>query len=85
MLGATTADAETRTVTPPDRVKERARRVAGRTADEAKEEVGRIALDKVEEYFPEQAKKRRRRRYARLFFAGFTIGFLARHAIGRRS
>lgn len=85
MLGATTADAEPRRTTAPSEAKERARTVARRTAEEAKEEVGRIALDTVEEYFPEQAKKRRRRRYARLLVVGFGIGFLARHLLGRRS
>ena len=49
---------------------------AQETAREAKTEVGRLAFDLLEEYFPEQAQQRRRQDQAAPFVVGFALGVL---------
>jgi len=66
-----------------DRVKERARIGAERQAETAKHEIGRMVVDAVEEYFPEETRGRRRRIARRAFFAGLAVGFLLGNAIPR--
>lgn len=65
------------------RTKERARRTAQRKADEAKEEFGRLAFETLEEYFPEQARERRRRNGLQLLGVGLAVGFLLGFLLGR--
>jgi hypothetical protein len=65
------------------RAKARARQEAQRQADVAKEELGRMAFDALEEYFPEQAKSRRRSDRMRILVAGIAIGILLRHLASR--
>lgn len=62
---------------------ERAKVAAQRRADDAREEFGRMAFDALEEYFPEQAKERRREDGMRLFLVGLVVGFLLRSVLGR--
>ena len=65
------------------RTRERAQRTAQRKADEAKEEFGRLAFDALEEYFPEQARERRRRNGAQLLVVGLAVGLLLGYLLGR--
>lgn len=67
------------------RAKERAQRAAQRTAGDAREELGRLAFDALEEYFPEEAKERRQQNRAQLVAAGVVLGFLLRHFLARRA
>ena len=63
--------------------KERAQRTAQRKADEAKAEFGRLAFDALEDYFPEQARQRRRRNGAQLLVVGLAVGLLLGYLAGR--
>lgn len=66
-----------------DMVRERARAGAERQAESARHELGRMVVDAVEEYFPEETKDRRRRIARRAFFAGIAVGFVLGNAIPR--
>lgn len=64
-------------------VKKRAEHEAQQQTDVVKEEVGRRAFDLLEEYFPEEAKTRRRRGQAQTLVVGVLVGILFRHLLGR--
>lgn len=68
-----------------DLVKERAMMSAERGAESAKHELGRMVVDAVEEYFPEETKDRRRRVARRAFFAGMALGLFLGAALRRPS
>ena len=63
--------------------RERAQIAAQQTANEAKEEFGRMAFEILEEYFPEQARGRRREDRLMALAAGIAVGFVLRHLVGR--
>lgn len=67
------------------RAKERAQRAAQKTAGDAREELGRLAFDALEDYFPEEAKERRQGNRFQFIAAGFALGFLVRHVLSRRA
>lgn len=50
-----------------------------------KHEVGRLALNLVEDYFPDETKARRRTLAKRAFVVGVVVGMLLRHAMTRNS
>ena len=64
------------------RARERAQQAAQQTADGAKEEFGRRAFDTLEEYFPEQAE-RRRQNQTTMFLVGLAVGFALGVLVGR--
>lgn len=68
-----------------ERAKRRAQHTAQRTAEEAKEELGRLAFETLETYFPEQAEARQRQSRWQVLLVGVALGFLLRHVMGRRS
>lgn len=68
-----------------ERTKRRAQTTAQLKADEAKEELGRLAFDTLEEYFPEQAKAKRQQNRLQLIMVGVAVGFLIRHFLSRGS
>lgn len=68
-----------------ERAKQRAQATAQLKADEAKEEFGRLAFDTLEEYFPEQAKARRRQDRLQFIMVGVAVGFLLRHLLSQGS
>lgn len=65
------------------RYEDRAREKVQQRADRAKEELGRRTFERLEEYFPEQARARRRQNGARAFLVGVAVGILLRHLAGR--
>lgn len=54
---------------------------ADRQAGVLREELGHLAWDTLEEYFPEQAKARRRRHRLRMLAVGVVLGLAARAAV----
>lgn len=62
----------------------RAREQAQRQADTLREELGRMAFEMAEGYFPEEAQSRRRKTGVRAIAVGFALGLLVGLAIGRR-
>lgn len=67
------------------RARERARSGAEHQVEQAKGAVARAVMDMAEEYFPEEAKSRRRRSVRRAFVLGLAVGlFLAALLGGRR-
>lgn len=50
----------------------------------ARNELGRVAADAVEEYFPQEAKARRRRSAWRAFLVGLALGVVGRYALRRQ-
>ena len=67
-----------------DRYVERLREEVDDRRSKTKAELGEIAVEVVEEYFPETVMKRRRRDLASGFLLGAIAGFLVRHALSRR-
>lgn len=65
------------------RYRDRAREEVQHRTDTAKEELGRRAFETLEEYFPEQARSRRRQSGAKAFLVGVAVGILLRHLAGR--
>ena len=63
---------------------ERARSAAERRTEAAKRRIGRMALDAVEGYFPEEARSRRRRSAKRAFLLGVGVGILIATLLGGR-
>ena len=63
--------------------RDRARTTAQRQKELAKHELGRRAFETLENYFPEEAKARRRRSGMTLFLVGLAAGILLRHAVDR--
>lgn len=64
-------------------MKDRAQRTAEQKTSEAKEEFARLAFEKLEEYFPEQAESSTQQDQLTPILVGVAIGFLLRHFIGR--
>jgi len=64
-------------------VKKRAEHEAQQQTAVVKEELGRRAFDLLEEYFPEEAKTRRRRGQAQTLAVGVLVGVFIRHLLGR--
>lgn len=64
--------------------RDRAREQAQRQVDVLRDEVGRMAFEMAEQYFPEEAKSRRRKSGAKVFAVGFAVGLLVGLAVGRR-
>lgn len=62
----------------------RARSRAERRAEEARSQLGRVALDMAEEYFPEETKSRRRRSVQRAFLLGVAVGIFIAALVGGR-
>lgn len=62
---------------------ERAKRVVQEKTEGAKEEVGRIAFDVLEDRFPEEAKSRQRQNSLMPMLIGVAIGFLLGTLLGR--
>jgi ferric-dicitrate binding protein FerR (iron transport regulator) len=54
--------------------KEQARKSAQKQADIAKEQFGELAFEALEQYFPEQAKSRRRQHSGMTLLIGVVIG-----------
>lgn len=67
-----------------ERARERARTSAERQAEQARSQIGSFALDMVEEYFPEEAKSRRRQGARRAFVLGMALGFFIAAWLGQR-
>lgn len=65
------------------RATERAQQTARRTREDVKEEVGRVAFKALEQYFPEEAKRRNSRNRLVPFLAGMVVGYLLHVANGR--
>lgn len=63
---------------------DRAREQAQRQADALREEFGRIAFEMAEDYFPEEAKARRRKAGTKVFGVGLLIGLLVGLIAGRQ-
>ena len=57
---------------------------AERQADTARKELGEVAVDVTDRYFPEAASHRRRRHVAAGAAIGGAIGFLVGYLLGRR-
>ena len=68
-----------------EEAKRRAQATAQKKANEAKEELGRRAYDTLEEYFPEQARARRKQNRLQLIMVGVAVGILVRHFLSRGS
>lgn len=85
MSGATQSGTRDRLQATRERAKRRARVTAQLKADEAREELGRLAFDTLEDYFPEQARARRRQNRLQLIVVGVVVGFLVRHLLSQRS
>lgn len=66
------------------RARESAQREARQQADLLKDEVGRMAFDVLEEYYPEEAKSRRRRQRLQTLIVGVGLGILLRHLLGTK-
>ena len=64
-----------------DRARERATIEAERQADVLRDELGELAWDTLEAYFPEQAKARRRRQRLQALAAGVAIGLGVRAVV----
>lgn len=56
--------------------KEQARKSAQKQADVAKEQIAELAFEALEQYFPEQAKSRRRQSSGKTLLLGIVIGAL---------
>lgn len=66
-----------------EQAKERAQVTAQQTAEDARTELGRLAFEVLEAYFPEEAKSRRRENSLAMLAVGVLIGFLLRHVASR--
>lgn len=85
--GATTDRSETSSGSWTDRTRaayeDRAREAAKRRSEKLRARFGQTAFDVLEEYFPEEAKSRRRRHGLKVFLVGMAVGILLRHLADR--
>lgn len=71
MLKQSTSRSEVRS-----QAKEQARKSAQKQADMAKEQLGDMAFEALEQYFPEKAKSRRRQSSGKTLLLGIVIGVI---------